>query len=224
MNKPLVSVIVPTYSRPQLLRRALRSIQHQTFADVETIVINDGGIDVFDVVSDYECTLYIDCQQNRGLPAARNLGLEAARGQWIAYLDDDDWFYPHHIELLMTYASELEARFLYSDSDVCTGMITQPGMSVDYSFEALHAGNITPVCCVLHRRELLEACGKFDEGLANHEDWDLWLRMSRIAEPVHIAKVTCCVDQSRPTMSSAREAMLAGYELVRRRYIGETAR
>jgi len=224
MTRPLVSVIVPTFSRPRLLRRALRSIEQQAFTDWEIIVINDGGLDVFDVVRDYPHTLYIDSPVNRGLPAARNLGIEAAQGRYIAYLDDDDWFYPHHLQLLTTYAGELSVRWLYSDADVSTGAITQPGMSVNYSFEELHAHNITPVCCVMHEISLVDEAGKFDESLPNHEDWDLWLRMSRIAEPLHVKKTTCCVDMSRPTMSTNRQAMLDGYELVRNRYLREFAR
>ncbi len=220
---PLVSVIVPTYQRPVRLRKALESIAAQTFKDFETIVINDGGEDVRDVINDFKRVHYINCKENRGLPAARNIGIKAAKSRFIAYLDDDDWFYPHHLATLASYALQHKARFVYSNADAVfhNGRV---GIYVDreYDPEKIKQQNITPVCCVLHERSLIDKAGSFDESLPNHEDWDLWIRMSKYAEPIHIHETTCCIDRSRATMSSDINKMRKGFEFIRARYL-ETA-
>ena len=216
-SKPLVSIIVPTYNRPEFLARALKSIHAQTHRNYEVLVINDGGEDVGQIVKGFAKTKYLSHPDNRGLPAARNTGLRAAKGEWIAYLDDDDWFYPHHLELLTSCTSK--ARFLYSNADY----IDRSGrvkiyMDVDPDPGNILSHNITPVCCVMHHRDILLETGLFDETLKNHEDWDLWIRMSKVATMYHVKESTCCVDRSRTTMLSDTDAMLHGMLLVKWRY------
>jgi len=216
-SKPLVSIIVPTYNRPEFLARALKSIHAQTHRNYEVLVINDGGEDVEQVVKGFSKTKYLSHPDNRGLPAARNTGIRAARGEWIAYLDDDDWFYPNHLELLTSWTHK--ARFLYSNSDY----IDRRGrvkiyMDIDPDPGNILSHNITPVCCVMHHRDVLLETGLFDETLKNHEDWDLWIRMSKVTDMYHVKESTCCVDRSRPTMLSDTDAMLHGMLLVKWRY------
>src|ERR1035437_10187989 len=90
---PFVSVIVPTYNRPSLLDRALRSILGQTYRRFEILVVNDGGPDVTAVLDELQCgqaLRYFVHPSNQGIAAARNTGMREARGKYIAYLDDDD--------------------------------------------------------------------------------------------------------------------------------------
>lgn len=221
---PLVSVIIPTYNRPQKLRRALRSVTQQTSHDWEVIVVNDGGEDAYHVASCYSHVTYLEHQGNRGLPAARNTGLAAATGRYIAYLDDDDWYYSQHVKLLTYYAEAVGRRWLYSDADYLDrNGETALYMSRHYDRASARLHNFTPVCCVLHERSLLEQVGGFDETLKNHEDWDMWLRMAEVCDPLHIPAVTCCIDRSGETMGSNRDAMIAGYELVKARYSDRVA-
>lgn len=217
MKGPLVTVILPTYNRRELLRRALASITEQTYRDIETIVVNDGGEPVLDIVSELPGAIYIDHARNRGLPAARNTSLRYASGQLIAYLDDDDYFYPDHIETLVD-TMQSGSEFAYTDAHLIE-KYKEPRiyMSSDYDPEALRTVNQFPVCCVMHTRRLVQRSGDFDESLENHEDWDLWLRMAKFTDFVHIPQVTCAVDRSRPTMMDS-ERHLEGYELVKARY------
>ena len=154
-----ITVIVPTYNRPELLRRALESISKQRYRHYEVIVINDGGEDVEQIVSGFRRTRYINKPINQGLPAARNSGLSVAKGNWIAYLDDDDWYYEWH---LGTLAAEInKARFIYSDADtVWPDGRTKRYMSVDPDPGNILSHNITPVCCVLHDRWLINEAGR----------------------------------------------------------------
>ena len=90
---PDISVILPTHNRPHLLKEALTSLCEQQGSSFEVIVINDAGCDVTAVVNKFSSRLdlrYVSLSQNRGLPAARNVGVRVARGRYLAYLDDDD--------------------------------------------------------------------------------------------------------------------------------------
>ena len=97
---PLVSIILPTYNRPRLLRRALWCIEEQTFTDYEVIVVNDAG----DWEMEYWAKEYggvqnftfINHSKNEGLSASRNTGIKAATGKYITYQDDDDIWFPEH--------------------------------------------------------------------------------------------------------------------------------
>lgn len=103
---PTVSVIVPTYNRPDRLRTALASLGAQTYQDFEIIVVNDAGCEVgsvIDACADRHRIMTITHDRNRGLAAARNSGLRAAKGTYIAYLDDDDRYLPHHLRWSTTW-------------------------------------------------------------------------------------------------------------------------
>ena len=214
----LISVILPTYNRRDLLERALCSVLTQTYRDIETVVVNDGGEPVLDIVKRrLPEAVYIAHGRNKGLPAARNTGLRYASGKLIAYLDDDDWYYPDHIDTLVS-EMQIGTEFAYTDADI----LDKDGklhlyMSRDYDPAAFRTFNQFPVCCAMHTRRLLDQAGWFDESLENHEDWDLWLRMAKFTDFVHIPRVTCAVDRTRPTMMD-NDRHLEGYALVKARY------
>jgi glycosyltransferase involved in cell wall biosynthesis len=118
-KNPLVSVIVPTLNRPAMLRDALASIAAQTYSPIEIIVVNDAGVDVEGVVSRFGLKQRIVCLKhaiNKGLPAARNTGLKAASGDYVAYLDDDDVYYPDHIHTLVSFLLDSDYKIAYTDA------------------------------------------------------------------------------------------------------------
>jgi glycosyltransferase involved in cell wall biosynthesis len=96
---PLVSVIIPCYNQGRFLSNAIRSALQQTYSHVEVIVINDGSTDETDLVARSFQEVRYFLQENRGLPAARNRGLEESMGHYIIFLDADDWLYPDAIEI-----------------------------------------------------------------------------------------------------------------------------
>ena len=188
-GNPLVSVIVPTFNRPDLLCEAIDSILGQTHQDFEIVVVNDAGIDVAGWIAGRDAAGRIRLLRhptNRGMSAARNTGLRAARGTYIAYLDDDDIFYPHHLEVLVREAETTGRAVVYSES--CRALYTRhegrpttveravinPG---GFSLGDLLVDNRVPVLSVLHRRSCIDTIGGFDETLETHEDWDLWIRL-----------------------------------------------
>jgi len=200
---PLVSVIVPTRNRPDWLRRALESVLAQTHPRVEVVVVNDGGDDVGAVLAPLRARgeiVAVHLPERRERSAARNAGLALARGTYVAYLDDDDWYHPDHLATLVRALEADGAAVAYSDAQrvheqplgttyVATGLDVP--YSVDFDRALLLTGNYIPICCVLHRRDCLARVGGFDETLATHEDWDLLIRLSRVWDFVHVRAVTC---------------------------------
>lgn len=186
---PLVSVIVPTFNRPELLCRAIDSVLAQTLQDFEIIVVNDGGIDVAGWIGSRDALGRIRLLRhptNRGMSAARNTGLRAARGTYVAYLDDDDIFYPNHFAVLVDEARKTGCAVVYGESSraVHTRHEGRPATveravcyPAGFSMAELLVDNRLPVLSVLHRRCCIDMIGGFDENLETHEDWDLWIRL-----------------------------------------------
>jgi len=200
---PLVSVIIPTRDRPEWLRRAVESVLGQTYPHVETIIVNDAGSDVGDLVQVLRSRgdiTYVQLARCLERSAARNAGIRLARGSYIAYLDDDDWLHPHHIQTLVEAMISGDRAVAYSDAHRVleepqgTTYVTR-GMDVPYSVpfdrEQLRRGNYIPILCLMHRRDCLDRVGFFDETLSTHEDWDLFIRLSEAFDFVHVPQVTC---------------------------------
>jgi glycosyltransferase involved in cell wall biosynthesis/radical SAM superfamily enzyme YgiQ (UPF0313 family)/polysaccharide pyruvyl transferase WcaK-like protein len=199
---PLVSIIIPTFNRTEMLLDALRSIYAQSYKHFEIIVINDGGDNVQDLIhtlNQEREILYIQHPENRGLPSARNTGLKAAKGKYIAYLDDDDIYYPDHLEVLITGLESNQCRLGYTDSvhvyqrwigDRYVPVGKAVRYSQDFDYDKLLISNYIPVNNIMHERELLQETGLFDETLTAHEDWDLWIRCAEKTKFLHIPQIT----------------------------------
>lgn len=230
--QPLVSVIVPTHNRPDMLKDALQSILDQTFQDFEIIVVNDAGTDVSDVIAGFDSTkiLYLQHATNKGLAAARNTGINAAKGKYIAYLDDDDRYYPNHLETLVSHLEKTGNQVAYTEAhracqqwqgDAYEIVKRDVPFSRDCDPDDILIDNCTPVLCVMHQRSCLEKAGLFDESLHRHEDWDLWIRMSRYYAFSHIRKLTCefshRLDESTMTGGNPLH-FLASYREVCQKY------
>src|SRR5262249_8511318 len=116
---PLVSVIIPTYNRPDRLRRAVESVLGQTHENVEVVVVNDDGVEVEELLAGFAeraKITYLKLGMNRGRSAARHAGRALAPGEFIAYLDDDDWYEPDHLATLVGTLHSSGAAVAYSDA------------------------------------------------------------------------------------------------------------
>lgn len=199
---PMVSVIVPTFNRPQFLEKALLSILNQTYKNFEIIVVNDGGCDVENAIAKLNITgaiVYVRLAKNTERSVARNVGIKIARGKYIAYLDDDDLFYPDHLDTLVRALQSGAQKVAYTDA--CRALQhlenneyktieRQLLYSNDFTKEALLVDNQFPNLCCMHEKSCLDEVGLFDETLQTHEDWDLWIRLSRKYDFIHVKKVT----------------------------------
>ena len=214
---PLVTVIVTTHNRPELLHEAVQSVLNQTLQDFEIIVINDAGIDVAPWIRSLGETERIRLQRhphNRGVGAARNTGIRLARGKYLVYLDDDDLFYPDHLSVLVDAAERSGHALVYSDAHQASYQ-QHEGQEIierkvvyssDFEFRDLLVGNQMPVLCVLHRRSCIDRVGGFDETLSTHEDWDMWIRILHHNSCTHVRQTTCeyRAQQDHESMTNSR--------------------
>jgi glycosyltransferase involved in cell wall biosynthesis len=178
-----VSVVVPAYERAALLPRALRSVGAQTAAPAEVIVVDDGSGDDTAAVAERLGARVIRHERNRGVSAARNTALEAATGEWIAFLDTDDEWLPFHLQRL--WASR-DGHAAVAHSAVWVERagrehhaygLTGRTPRVLSSPAPLVADNFIPLSASLVHRETALHAGGFDTGLTHAEDLDFWIRL-----------------------------------------------
>lgn len=215
---PLISVILPTSDRPVELAEALESLAAQTFSDFEVVLANDGEADVSDMVRSFRASYPVTCINlggGHGASAARNAALEAAKGEFVAYLDDDDRYLPHHLETLAG-AMQGGADVAYTDAELC--YFRREGdnrrilerkivFSQDFDAKALLVYNYITMQCVMHRRCCLDRSGMFNEGLKSLVDWDLFIRLSLHFDFVHVAGAT--VEYMKAAQPNERDNLLA---------------
>lgn len=232
---PLVSVIIPTCNRSSMLLEAVASVRAQTFHKFEIIVVNDGGEDVSGLLASFKDDR-ITCLQlpvRVGRSAARNAGIRAARGRYISYLDDDDIYYPDHLFTLLSFMQQSGIRAAYSDAS-CARQQLKAGRYVtverkvvyadEFDREALHCANYIPILCMVHEKGCLDQAGMFDEELETHEDWDLWIRISRYYELKRVARVTCeyrVRDDLTNTTTAKKPVFIASQKQLYQRYATE---
>lgn len=218
-EKPLVSVIISTYNRKNLLPVAIKSVLNQTMSNFEIIVVNDNGVDVQDIINSFKDSRikYINKKVNQGLGAARNSGLDIAKGRYVNFLDDDDGFYSFHLETLVTYLMKTKEKIAYSDCVCHVQKVNDKGeyitinriigYSFDYDPEMILYQNIVPVLGVMYefQDEKLNKI-RLDEKVLAYEDWLLWLSLTEFYPMHHIPEPTCyyVFKQDGSTMSSSR--------------------
>ncbi len=185
-----ISVIIPTYNRRGTLSRALDSVLAQTYPAHEIIVIDDGSTDGSAAwIRDQYPQIILLEQENQGVSAARNHGINESTGHWLAFLDSDDAWLPEKLEL------QIEALNSKPDIRLChtEEIWIRNGRRVNQMKKHQKSGGwiyerCLELCCIspssaLLKRELLDELGNFDESLPACEDYDLWLRVCA-REPV----------------------------------------
>jgi glycosyltransferase involved in cell wall biosynthesis len=207
-HEPLVSVIMPAYNTSRYIREAIDSVLDQDYGNKELIVIDDGSTDgTLDIVRSYGDRLQLITQQNQGSAVARNAGLAAACGEYIAFLDSDDVWLPGKLSLQVRYLQDhpdigmiyarwqvwkpgADGRFSPAASmvgELAAGesLADGPGVVDEQSgwlYNRLLFTSLLHTITVLARRELVETVGRFNADLKRGQDYDYWLRTSRVTE------------------------------------------
>jgi glycosyltransferase involved in cell wall biosynthesis len=209
---PRFSVIIPTCNRPQFLAEAVASVMTQEKAEFEIIVVNDG-----DALPQFSADSRLRHLENarRGAIAARNLGVAAARGEVIAWLDDDDrWLTPDYL-MKADDALRLGAGFVHCDGV----MVFDDGrpdraFAQDADVASLAADNTILISGVCYRRSLHDELGGFDPALPFYADWDWYIRVaraghvfSRVAHPSVVIRIHAANTSGDATFA-ARQANL----------------
>jgi glycosyltransferase involved in cell wall biosynthesis len=219
----LVSVVVPTRNRPRLVACTLRSVLAQRDVELEVIVVDDASTPPLYVGRDTRLKL-VRHETRRGVSAARNSGIAAAAGQWVAFCDDDDVWAPDKLSAQIAAALEAHVGWVY------TGDVT-----VDENLHILGGGppptpqqvvsllvryNAVPGSAsgVAVAVELLNSVGGFDTRLRRTEDWDLWLRLARLGAPACVARPLVAVRQHLDNVIVDGAGLVSEPALVARRH------
>jgi glycosyltransferase involved in cell wall biosynthesis len=198
-GRPLVSVVIPSYDRPAFVRRAVQCVLDQTYPNVECIVVDDHSpYPVEPMVADLPTHRLsgfhvLRHEENRGGNAARNTGIEAARGEFVAFLDDDDRWLPEKLEKQVAAFDRAgpEVGVVYTGAVVVDGddevVATYVRRARGDILPALVRGlTIRSFSRVLVRRDAIEAAGLPDERFPNWQDREWYIRLAAVSdfEPV----------------------------------------
>lgn len=212
----MISVVLPTYNRAYVLQRAIESIQKQSYYNLEIIVVDDGSTDntrqVVRKIPDTRIR-YIQSPKNAGVSHARNLGIVAAKGDYIAFQDSDDVWRKDKLEKQMKCMQEKDYGMVYSAFE----REFQDGSVVYYPpkdmllekkqgdiLESLLEKNLVSTQTMLVKREVFQEVGLFNEGMSNLEDYELAVRIAKkysigiVDEPlVHINTLEDGINQNQ---------------------------
>jgi glycosyltransferase involved in cell wall biosynthesis len=186
-DNPLVSVIVRTKDRPRLVMKALGSIVAQTYRPIEVVLVNDGGCDLdIEMIKTIHKDIslkYIRLEKNTGRAHAANVGIDAASGDYIGFLDDDDELYPDHVNSLLSSLERSGYDIAYSavemiepdpnnkDNPIKSRIV----FAREFSYDDLLIWNYIPLISVLFTADIFRDQW-FDESFELYEDWDLLIR------------------------------------------------
>jgi glycosyltransferase involved in cell wall biosynthesis len=185
MKNDFISVVIPTYNRASFLKEAIDSVLSQTFRDFELIVVDDGSTDETpELLLSYGNKIKVIKKANKGPSAARNRGIKAAKGEWIAFLDSDDVWKPDKLEKQVQFIKDNPDIKICQTEEIWirNGKRVNPRKKHE-----MHSGWIyeqcLPLCIVspssvMIHRDVFEKVGFFDETMPACEDYDLWLRIA----------------------------------------------
>lgn len=207
---PKVSVIIPTYNRRYCLDRTIGSVLAQTHQNVEIIVVDDAGTDGTEPwLKNYPAVKAIRNKTNLGISGARNVGFAASSGEFVAFLDDDDWWRPWFIERHLTNMAPIPAAVLsYCDfiSVDERGFSPSDRRAVPFEFDQVRTlifnNPIVSLTQVLMRRWAVERAGLFPECAKMCEDRDLYIRMAGSGRFLHLPESLAYKTRSRNSVSN----------------------
>lgn len=195
-----VSVVLPTFNRAHVLRRAVLSVLTQTLQRLQLVIVDDGSRDgtreLVNSFSDERITL-VCLDANRGLPHARNVGLEAAVHEYVAFLDSDAWWDRDFLAIMLSEVERTGHRFAYAaqralgppDGEAQVGRRPEYILFAPYNAALLENRNYISTISVLHERSLALEAGGFDGNYKEFSDWDYFLRLAEASPPLGVPAV-----------------------------------
>jgi glycosyltransferase involved in cell wall biosynthesis len=181
----MVSIIIPTYNRVFFLKKALDSVFSQTFLSYELIVVDDGSTDsTEEYISSLDREVCYIKIAHSGVSRARNVGIDVSRGEWIAFLDSDDYWLPEKLEKQVRYL-QAHSEYMLCHTDeiwIKNGVRINQGKKHQkregwFFLPSLDLCLISPSSIIIHR-SVFQDTGKFDESFDYVEDYDMWLRIT----------------------------------------------
>ncbi|MCK4820738.1 glycosyltransferase family 2 protein [bacterium] len=229
MASPFFTVVIPTYNRSSMLKRAIESVLNQTFEDFEIIVVDDHSTDDTSSVarsfSDPRIQYFMN-NGTKGACGARNAGIFSAKGKWVAFLDDDDVWLPNKLE----HQYEMAQNVAGTVGLICTDYIIfkekhqRPRIFKNRPSgwvrdKLLYGGVIGCLSSVCVRTEVLSAIEGFDELFPSNQDQDLYLRVAELSEFAYVPKTLVYIYQERRNrIGQNPKGKLEGYIMLRNKY------
>jgi hypothetical protein len=231
---PLVSVVIPTFNRAAVLTAALNSVLRQTFQELEVIVVDDGSRDatsetVLRVAQSDPRVRLIRNESNRGAQAARNTGIRASVGRWIAFLDSDDTWVCDSLKVRINAAQSGDVEVVHSP-----GFVLRFGGDAREKFEVAHlSGNVyrellrgpNPLFpALLVSATALQAIGGLDESIVAYQEWETAICLARRFEFAFVSEPTFVYDcRGTDTISRNLVRGAKGYEQILRKHLRDIA-
>jgi glycosyltransferase involved in cell wall biosynthesis len=230
-NLPLVSVLITTHNRSDLLKRAIESALHQTYKPLEIIVIDDGSTDDTEEVVNgylkrYDNLKYLKHSEAKGANVARNNGIRHAQGKYIAGLDDDDEFSDNYIEALVNAYDDHYSCVVAGTKVVMprkTILVTKKDM-IDLN-DLLYFNEVGNQ--VLVKKENLIKAGMFDESLPACQDYDMWVRLISVCGPakgVNLAPQIMYQNHDKNRISTKSHKKFKGYFMFYKKHKNKMSR
>jgi glycosyltransferase involved in cell wall biosynthesis len=223
---PKISVIIPAYNAMIYLPETIANVLEQTYTDFEIIVVNDGSTDEIEewITSFHDERVKFISQANLGLAGARNTGIKASQGEYLAFLDADDlWESTKLAKQVRVLDSHPEVGLVYTwvahidEQRNSTGRLGVINSQHEGNlWQELTKGNLVECGSVaMVRRDCFEKCGVFDDNLGSFvEDWDMWLRIARIYQFGVVKEPLVCYRQVTSSASRNWREMAKSYQLV----------
>lgn len=193
----LVSVVIPTHNRSELIKNAVNSVLNQTYKNIELIIVDDASTDKTEEIVkslDQSKIKYIKNEEAKGGNYARNLGISSSKGKYVAFLDDDDEWMPEKVaDQVALFEEDQSIGLVYTGAEIIYTSknykyIRQPKHRGDLSKEILMRNYIGTTSSVMVKRSLLEEVGGFDNDMPALQDYDLWIRIAQVAQIGYINK------------------------------------
>jgi GT2 family glycosyltransferase len=203
---PLVSILIRTHRRPTWLREALATVMHQTYTNIEVIVVEDGTASAAKEICAQENwrfpVHYFATEERVGRSRAGNIAMQRANGEWLNFLDDDDMLFADHVEVLVREALKTKSNVVYSFAwEVPTTLASLEPLHYKESLPfaryrerfspfALWHHDFMPIQSVMLNRAVFQNVGGFAEDMDQLEDWNLWTRFAAKYDFVTVEKTT----------------------------------
>ncbi len=223
-NKEKISVIIPTYNRSFLLKRAVRSVLDQNYSNLELIIVDDASSDnTKDNIKKLrdQRIFYIKNSRNKGPNFSRNLGLRKSRGDYIAFLDDDDYYSDKNklkkqVELFNKNKKLVFVGCQYFDK--LTQTKRSPHLKGKISKNLLLNFSDIETSTILIKTSAIEKVGFFDESLPSEQNHDFFYRISKVGEFDYLDEVMVIKDQPETQISSNPKNKIFGYILFHKKH------
>jgi glycosyltransferase involved in cell wall biosynthesis len=217
-STPLVSVVLPTMDRPQLLRRAIRSILNQTYSNFEAFVVDSSASSNAALVDSFaDPRLSYVRSPPRGVNAARNIGIRLSKGRYIALLDDDDEWLPEKLKRQVAFlkgTGAVVAGAFASYMKVNPAKRTAKLVRIWEQGSLIGPHSVGPASVTLVKREVFDNIGLFDEEMPGADDWEMWLKVSEKYRWASVPAVLMNYYITPGGLSSSAYRQIRGHQLM----------